>query len=213
MTSFEVSDRFAGQKGPCPKCGHIIEIPKENLVVHAPEDMRTTGKAPRNIAEMRPVLRSRFVFSTRQVVLGILGVVLVLAAAMGLSYLQMGTAKLAAGGIGLFLVTFPLVSFSYMMLRDDEDLEIFLGNELYRRSFLVTLGFLATWLVLELFLKFMNPGMFCWIYVFPMAVLGAFVAMIVFDTSFNKGMVLYLFIAICVIALRGIAFTDGNSSG
>src|SRR5882757_8911860 len=39
LTRFSVADKFAGQKGPCPKCKQIITIPKkeEELIIHAPD--------------------------------------------------------------------------------------------------------------------------------------------------------------------------------
>jgi hypothetical protein len=63
MTSFEVDDRFAGKKGPCPKCGHIIEIPKEKLVIHAPDDITDGGKTRKNVGhDARPSLQERCTF-------------------------------------------------------------------------------------------------------------------------------------------------------
>lgn len=38
-TRFQVSDKFAGKQGPCPKCKTIITVPtkKDEVVVHVPE--------------------------------------------------------------------------------------------------------------------------------------------------------------------------------
>jgi hypothetical protein len=38
-TRFQVSDKFAGKQGPCPKCKKIITVPtkKDEVVIHAPE--------------------------------------------------------------------------------------------------------------------------------------------------------------------------------
>ena len=38
LKRFSVADKFAGQKGPCPKCKQIITIPKkeDEVVIHAP---------------------------------------------------------------------------------------------------------------------------------------------------------------------------------
>jgi hypothetical protein len=38
MKRFSVADKFAGQKGPCPKCKTIITIPKkeDEVIIHAP---------------------------------------------------------------------------------------------------------------------------------------------------------------------------------
>ena len=59
ITSFEVDDRFAGQKGPCPKCGHTIEIPKEKLIVHEPDMIMDGGKPRRAQAghDARPIMQ------------------------------------------------------------------------------------------------------------------------------------------------------------
>ena len=37
---FQVSEKFAGKQGPCPKCKSIITIPKveEQVQIHAPEE-------------------------------------------------------------------------------------------------------------------------------------------------------------------------------
>ena len=38
LTRFNVADKFAGMKGPCPKCKQVITIPKkeEEVIIHAP---------------------------------------------------------------------------------------------------------------------------------------------------------------------------------
>lgn len=209
MTRFEVGDKFAGKTGPCPKCAHLIQIPKENLVVHAPDEIPSSGKPgkpgrPRITAH--PMVRLRFIVTLPRVMLSLMGVIAVLIACWGVSYLPTSLPKSLLTGICLLGVTFPMVCFGYMMIRDDEDLEIFLGNELYRRSFWVSLGFFVTWLVMEFFMALMTPGPWFFIYLAPLAVLGAFVAVIVFNTDFNRGISLFLLIALCIIILRGIVF-------
>ena len=39
LKRFSVADKFAGQKGPCPKCKAVITIPKkeDEVVIHAPD--------------------------------------------------------------------------------------------------------------------------------------------------------------------------------
>ena len=43
---FNVSEKFAGQKGPCPKCKQPIVIPavQEEVKVHVPEQFQSGGK-------------------------------------------------------------------------------------------------------------------------------------------------------------------------
>ena len=50
QTRFKVSDKFAGQTGPCPKCKSPIKIPKkeEEVVIHSPDEFGpkdTSGRA------------------------------------------------------------------------------------------------------------------------------------------------------------------------
>ena len=39
MARFSVADKFAGQKGPCPKCKAVITIPKkeDEVIIHSPD--------------------------------------------------------------------------------------------------------------------------------------------------------------------------------
>src|SRR5258708_9739278 len=43
LKRFSVADKFAGQKGPCPKCKQIITIPKkqDEVIIHAPDHSET----------------------------------------------------------------------------------------------------------------------------------------------------------------------------
>ncbi|MDO5554692.1 MAG: hypothetical protein Q4G68_13115 [Planctomycetia bacterium] len=206
MTRFQVSDRFAGKKGPCPKCGHIIEIPKEKLVVHAPEDITSGGKTFKGGSSIRPILQSRFVFSVRQLSIALTGVVLVLALAWSMSLWPASLAKNITGMVGCTAVGFCLVAFGYMMVREEDDLEILLGHELHRRSLYTAVCFALSWLALEGIISYMSPGPFVVIYLVPIAILGAAAAVIIFDTDVNKAGLLYAFFLIAVVILRGLMF-------
>lgn len=211
MTSFEVSDRFAGKKGPCPKCNHIIEIPREKLTVHAPDQVvGAKGKGGVNINQARPILQKRFNFTTQQLGLTLLGVAVVLLLVFGLSFFPNGIFKNILGAVGSLALGFPLICFGYMLLREDDDLEILLGNELYRRSLLTGIGFGVVWLVFELLLSYLQPGYFFPVVLVPLAVLGAFVAVVAFDTDFNRAAVLMLFYIFVAIFLRGIFFAPNG---
>lgn len=209
MTRFQVDDRFAGKKGPCPKCGHIIEIPKENLVIHAPEDITSAvpGKpGTRRGENVRPILQSRFIFTKLQIFLGLIGIAIVIGIAFYLAPWPSGNAKNIIGLAGTFLLGIPLVAFGYMMVRENDDLEIFLGNELYKRAFLTACCFGVTWLLLEWLVSYLDPGTMVIIYIVPLAILATLGAMVVFDTEFGKALLIYCIFAACMIGLRGIMF-------
>ena len=55
---FTVSEKFAGQKGPCPHCKAEIKIPEvaeEEVVIHAPENFGPKDAGGR--AVLKPIER------------------------------------------------------------------------------------------------------------------------------------------------------------
>ena len=62
---FSVSEKFAGQKGPCPSCKAIIQIPAkaEEVVIHAPEE--AGPKDSQGKAVLKPILREETRFNPK----------------------------------------------------------------------------------------------------------------------------------------------------
>lgn len=214
MTSFEVDDRFAGKKGPCPKCGHIIEIPKEKLVIHAPDDITDGGKTRKNVGhDARPILQQRFTFTGGQVALGAAGV----AAFFAISYLvglaHNGWVSLIVGTILALAIAFPIADFGYMITRDDNDIDETMFKDVgerRRRSFYAALVFVGSWLVFETFLYFLGgSGLIPCLYLVPIAAIGSFGALIFFDCNFGKALLIYLIFAVVAIIGRGLIISDG----
>ncbi len=56
---FQVSEKFAGKQGPCPKCKFTISIPKldEQVKIHAPEEFSGPGGVAAKDAQGRAVLK------------------------------------------------------------------------------------------------------------------------------------------------------------
>src|SRR5437773_10569668 len=56
---FQVSEKFAGQKGPCPKCKNPINIPKleDEVKIHAPEEFGAGGKDAKGRPVLKPIER------------------------------------------------------------------------------------------------------------------------------------------------------------
>src|SRR5688500_18302248 len=78
-TRFQVSEKFAGKSGPCPKCKATIKIPdkKDEVVIHAPEEAGMKTKTGQPI--FKPILRKEVRLSTLQIVAivgSVLGVLL-----------------------------------------------------------------------------------------------------------------------------------------
>ncbi|MDO5580424.1 MAG: hypothetical protein Q4G69_04775 [Planctomycetia bacterium] len=210
MTRFQVDDRFAGKKGPCPKCGHIIEIPKEKLIIHAPEDITSGGKTVPGGSTLRPITQVRFIFNRRQLFLAFLGIIAICAVAFGLGFWENCFAKAITGLVCTFLIGIPLTAYGYMMIREEDDLEILLGNELYKRSFFASLGFALVWTIFEAFVVYLNPGPAFVIYLVPTMILGSIVGIYIYDTNGGKAALLFSLFVLSVLLLRGIMFVpDG----
>ncbi len=207
MTSFEVGDQFAGKKGPCPKCGHIIEIPKVQVVVHAPDEVVQDGKTTRVGKETRPIAQNRFEFSTTGLLLSLLGILLVFGAAFGVGLAKSTVLSGIVGAVAVFGIAFPIARFGYMTIRDADDLEKLEGGELTQKSLFAALVFGGSWLVFELFVALLgSQGLTATLLLIPVAVVGSFGALIFFDCNFGKALLVYATFAVCAVFGRGLLF-------
>lgn len=207
MTSFEVGDQFAGKKGPCPKCGHIIEIPKVQVVVHAPDEVVQEGKTTRVGKETRPIEQNRFDFSTKGLLLSALGAAVVFGAAFCVGLVHSAILSGIVGALAVFGIAFPIARLGYMLIRDADDLEKLEGGELTQKSLFAALVFGASWIVFEIFVAFLgNQGLTATLFLIPIAVVGSFGALIFFDCNFGKALLVYAVFAVCAIFGRGLLF-------
>ena len=57
--SFKVSEKFAGQTGPCPNCKKPLRVPtkEEEVKVHAPEEFAGGGKTTSGKLVTKPIAR------------------------------------------------------------------------------------------------------------------------------------------------------------
>lgn len=207
MSSFEVDDRFAGKKGPCPKCGHIIEIPKEKLVIHAP-DMVTDGKKTRAVGhDAKPIAMKRFVWTGKDVFWSILGSLGVISLLFLIGAVHNHVLSTIVGAIAAFGIAYPICDFGYMLIRDENDLEMFLGNERHKRALFAALVFGASWIVFEIFVAFLGgQGAITCLYMIGLGAIGAIGALVFFDCNYGKAFLVYLMFMAAAIVGRGLLF-------
>jgi hypothetical protein len=142
-TRFTVSDRFAGQTGPCPKCKSPITIPKPvDVVIHEPEGPAQTGAAGRMptapiVFREEPV--SRLVVAA--VVAGGLGM---MAAAFLAGRIFAGRVPLLMQAPTAFLSALPCVLVGYALVRNRE-LEPYRGRPLILRAMICAGVYAALW--------------------------------------------------------------------
>jgi hypothetical protein len=145
---FNVSDKYAGQTGPCPKCKHPIRIPEksEEVVIHAPDDFGP--KDAKGRAVLKPIERDEPGVSpvTMAAVAATCIACLVVAFFLGRTY-DSGQGSgvplplLATGAV----VLGPLLAFAgYGLLRDHE-LEPHRGASLWIRAVVCGLIYAALW--------------------------------------------------------------------
>ena len=199
-----VNDKFAGQKGPCPSCKTVIEIPKkgDEVVVHAPDE---GPKDSRGRAVLKPILREETEFSATTAVAIGLAIVVVLGIAVFLRTVKpLPLYLLALGAIGLAP---PLVLGGYTFLRNSE-LEPYRGRELAIRVAACAAAYALLWGVyfwVQWVLK-IDFELFQLVYVGPPFVLvGAFAAFASLDLDYTSGLIHYSLYLIVTILLRVVA--------
>ena len=214
---FSVSEKYAGQKGPCPSCKGVIEIPAapaEEVVIHAPEG--TGPKDSKGVAILKPIARQETEFDPK-VAIAIGGAVLAIFVAawiVGSSYKpttkgQPSNVPFVLKALAAIALAPPLAFAGYTFLRNDE-LEPFRGKELWIRVLICGAVYAALWGIYG-----MAPSVlglksgfdtFQLIYVVPPFLLvGAFAALLSLDLEFLTGAVHYGFYLIVTVLLRFVA--------
>lgn len=207
MKRFQVSDKFAGKKGPCPNCQVIIEIPKDNVIIHEPDHFSSGGKTIKGRAILKPISRINTDFSVRGLVFGLLGTVAVILLAIVLNAVLPEGAFLRnlIALIGLLGVAFPLVYFGHQILRDSEDIEPLEGQELIRRSAIAAGAYVFLWCIYEMLIRYLQADeLFVFLYMAPIVLFSVFVVHILYDFDLGRGFLHYLVFLAPVVLLRGL---------
>lgn len=142
LSRFSVDDRFAGKKGPCPKCKKEITIPdkSQEVVIHSPENAGPKDSKGKLI--LKPLKREETKLSKGVLIGAIVGGIGVLVIAVLLrSFENTSPILLTLGAIALAP---PLVIAGYGFLHDDE-LQGFEGQELWIRTSICSAVFASTW--------------------------------------------------------------------
>ena len=149
-TRFNVSEKFAGKEGPCPKCKTKIRVPMptDEVRIEAPKTKGPTDTEGRAI--VAPILRQETVLSSVQITMLVAGLIgfLVLAFGMRFAGLEDGSQLWSVIlGIGALLLAVPLTFVTYHIIRNN-DLEPFRGFELWKRVAICGAVFAVTWFAL-----------------------------------------------------------------
>lgn len=145
LSRFNVSDKFAGQTGPCPKCKKPIKIPEktEQVVIHAPRDDSPKDSKGRSV--LKPIRRQETRITRLGIVVTASTVVFLLAGAVAVRLLSTSPHVLLVI-LGTIVVAPPAIFAAYAFSRDSE-LEPLVGSDLRNRVLILSGIFAALWLI------------------------------------------------------------------
>jgi hypothetical protein len=204
---FQVSDKFAGKKGPCPKCKTIITIPEltPEIIIHAPKPEGPTDSTGRPV--FMPILREETVLSQTAMFAIAAAVVTVLLASViiGLATRAKGGPPLILLAIGAIALAPPLGLAGYAMLRDQEA-PPYRGTTLYIRIAVTSIVYVALWAVYRwigaMWVTHPPPyELYALLYIVPVMLgIGGLAAYAAFDFEFGPAALHYgVYLALTVI--------------
>jgi hypothetical protein len=216
---FEVSEKFAGREGPCPKCKGLIKIPNkdEEVVVHAPEFSGPKDSTGRLV--LKPISREDTSLSGVQITLLVGAILVFLLVALLLRFVYpkgLGLPQVVPGA-GLAILG-PLLAYSgYAFIRDQER-GYLTGKNLWMRTAICGLIYAISWLLLfvgwyafnnswELGSVLMGMGL--------MIALGTTTAVVCLELDWIQGLLHYgLFLGCCLLLrwLAGWGFMPGSQA-
>ncbi len=208
-TRFNVSDKFAGKSGPCPKCKTIIEIPKltEQVVIHEPEQFASGGRTQAGKLATKPIARPTVHFHAVTAV-AVIGAILVVAVGtFALGRASVFHDNLILQIVGLSLVTPALAAGGYHFLHSEDDLFPLQGQRLYLRSAMCALGYLLIWAgFVSMRGSWITPEIWTWvIFATPLFLLGGFIAYLTMDLDYGNGVLHFALFVLVTVLLRWAA--------
>lgn len=206
---FTVADKFAGKKGPCPKCKAVITVPEvaaEEVKIHAPEEFASGGKDVAGHATTKPIARKEAKITVPSV--AILAAVC-LAVAVGAVALRFSglNANLAILAAGLAVISPALTAAGYTFLRDAE-LEPYRGQALWIRAAICALVYCLLWATYIPLVQFevLSGETWQWLFVAPVVMgLGGLAAFASFDIDYSNGVFHAVFYFLVTLLLRWMA--------
>jgi hypothetical protein len=204
---FQVSDRYAGQKGPCPNCNTIITIPKEQVTIHAPDEFQSGGKTIKGRAILKPIDRKVAVIGAKEWGIAVLCAIGVFGLAFLVGHFRENIMLLgvrAVATLGTIAVAFGTVIFGYVLLRSGDELEYHEGVELYKRAGLCTVAYSLLWIVFEMIVYYvgLQGTILYWIFLIPFVAVSIIASYGLFDLDYSMAVAHYLIFFCAILFLR-----------
>lgn len=205
---FQVSEKFAGKQGPCPKCKAPITIPKleDQIQVHAPEEFAAGGKTTTGQAALKPIARKQTRFELVPTMIAVCGALAVLAIAAVGGQIFKDIVPLRV--VALLAISVPLAAAGYALLREEE-LEPHRGMWFWVRAGLCGLAYTALWCGYYFIPVDMRSTAWSWFFIAPALFgIGAGAAFVCFDLDFGNGFFHYAFYVMATIAVGWLAHLE-----
>lgn len=204
---FQVSDRYAGMKGPCPACNTIINIPKETVKIQEPDEFQSGGKTIKGRAILKPLDRHVAVIGGREWALMAISVVGVFALTM---LVERFSSSIGLWGVraiatlGTLGVAFGTSIFGYILLRSGDELEYHEGPELFKRAGACAGIYTLLCILFEMLIYYVGAQgtIFVWLYLVPFVALGIIAAAGLFDLDFSMATAHYFIFFFAMMILR-----------
>jgi phage FluMu protein Com len=223
MKRFQVADKFAGQKGPCPKCKTVITIPKkeDEVVIHTPEHSEAGAVGAGGRHALKTYKRKDTKFQPL-VFTGVLGFVLV-ALLIALVLRSTGQIDLWLKVVAATVLGPPLAWAGYTFLRDAE-LEGYGGTPLIIRSIACGLVYALLWGVFtflgeRFFGDQFTSGLEIWqmvVLLVPVFAAGTLAAYVAFDLEPGSAFfhcALYFAVTVLLRFVAGMPVIPGLGAG
>ena len=220
LSRFTVSDKYAGKKGPCPKCKKDLIVPDktQEVVIHAPE---VGPKDSKGVSILKPLKRAEFKLSKIEILVGaVLAVV-----SFGLAiFARTGFAEppWILSAFGVISLAFPLAWVGYSFFHDDE-LQEYSGKERSTRVGICALIFAVTWGLYWFLAYYMGNKTLAdvdavqfAIFLAVMFVIGSLGSLAAMDLEFAQALLHYsmYFAATFLLAMvAGVQMSEPMSSG
>lgn len=215
---FNVSEKFAGKQGPCPKCKAKITVPDpskvttaagEEIKVHGGDDYAGGAKSATGRPVLKPIEREDLKLSKAQIAVLATSVLAALVGAYFAGPFLRAPSSLPIllliRGAPLFLISIPVVMLSYAVLRNEE-LDAFRGRSLIIRSLLCSAIYSAMWASFLFIPPDMVEELYGWLVIAPpLLLLGSGTAWMCFDFDFGTGAMHYCFYLVLTLLLGWLA--------
>lgn len=204
-TRFDVSEKFAGKEGPCPKCKKVIRIPteEEQVVVHEVEHSGPKDSTGQSV--LKPIARSETDLSGVQITLIVCTILAFLAGAVVLRFMFPDKVHFPIYmlAIGAAIMSIPIAYVGYAFLRNQEAAP-FHNNELWKRLGICAAVYSLLWFIMPL-MGYAFPGsgnnLGSIFGIVGMIGIGGAIGMFTLDFDYLFGILHYgMYLGLCLLA-------------